>query len=181
MMKLFKKNGYEIEVSDEAMLLKPFRKLVDKDTSDGKIKSKLELDYIFMFCDPRSDFQYITDENVRSENIKQALGFSKNWKPSKDLQKAMEFYNSFVPVSALLLEDSRIAVNKLRILLKNIDLDARDEKNKPIYNLNTIPSTIKQIPDLVESLDRAERTINKEMITNNNVRGSQEKSIYEDL
>lgn len=46
-------------------------------------------------------------------------------------------------MSALLLEDTRVAVDKLRKLLREIDLDATDEKGKPKYTLNTITSTIK--------------------------------------
>lgn len=93
----------------------------------------------------------------------------------------MEFYKTFKPASALLLEDTRVAVDKLRTLLREIDLGAVDDKGKPIYTLNTITATIKQIPALVKDLNEAEAAIAKEISQSNKVRGAQEKAMYEDL
>ena len=104
----------------------------------------------------------------------------KNWKPDKIIKRAMDFYNSFKPASAGLLEDTRVAINKLRELLRNIDLTQTDDKGKPIYTLNTITATIKQIPGLVKDLDEAERTLSKDIINEAKARGSQSKALGED-
>ena len=93
----------------------------------------------------------------------------------------MDYYKSFRPTSALLLEDTRIAVDKLREALRSINLTDVDDKGRPIYTLNTIVSTIKQVPSLVKDLDDAERAIAKEIVQNDKIRGSAEKSMYEDL
>ena len=95
--------------------------------------------------------------------------------------KNSKFYKQFKPVSALLLEDTRVAVDKLRQLLRNIDLTEVDDKGKPIYTLNTVTATIKQIPSLVKDLDEAEKAIAKEIMESDKVRGAQEKSMYEDF
>ena len=93
----------------------------------------------------------------------------------------MDYYKSFRPTSALLLEDTRTAVDKLREALRSINLTDVDDKGRPIYTLNTIVSTIKQVPSLVKDLDDAERAIAKEIVQNDKIRGSAEKSMYEDL
>ena len=103
-----------------------------------------------------------------------------SWKPDKAVLDAMQFYSSFKSESALLLEDIRVAITKLREFIKTIDLSATDDKGKPIYTLNTYTATIKQIPDLITSLDEAERTIAKENIQSDKVRGSVEKAMFED-
>ena len=90
------------------------------------------------------------------------------------------FFAAFKSESALLLEDIRVAITKLREFIKTIDLSATDDKGKPIYTLNTYTATIKQIPDLITSLDEAERTIAKENIQSDKVRGSVEKAMFED-
>ena len=92
----------------------------------------------------------------------------------------MEFYNSFKSTSALLLEDTRYAVDKLRKLLREVDLSKTDDKGKPVYTLNTITATIKQVPSLVKDLDDAERAISKESIVTGKMRGQGEKTIMED-
>ncbi len=141
----------------------------------------MELGYCYFMEDPRSDYQYIVDRKERAEAVKEGEGLRQDWEPDKVVQEAMELYASFKSTSALLLEDTRIAVDKLRQLLKDIDLTQLDDKGKPIYTLNTITATIKQIPALVKDLDEAERTLAKEIAQNDKVRGAQEKAVYEDL
>ena len=180
-MKLFKYEGYKLHISEEAFVLKPFKEIWNRDKTKNKDKALQELGYIYFMCDPRSDYQYIVDEEDRAKTIKEGEGIDPKWKPDNKVIEAMKFYKTFKPVSALLLEDTRIAVDKLRQLLRNIDLTEVDDKGKPIYTLNTITATIKQIPSLVKDLDEAEKAIAKEIMESDKVRGAQEKSMYEDF
>ena len=180
-MKLFKYEGYKLHISEEAFVLKPFKEIWNRDKTKNKDKALQELGYIYFMCDPRSDYQYIIDEEDRAKAIKEGEGLDSKWKPDNKVIEAMKFYKTFKPVSALLLEDTRIAVDKLRQLLRNIDLTEVDDKGKPIYTLNTITATIKQIPSLVKDLDEAEKAIAKEIMESDKVRGAQEKSMYEDF
>ena len=180
MIRLFHYEGYNVSVDPEALLLIPFKRLWDRDKSKDKSIAQQELAYIYFMSDPRSDCQYIVDEEQRSAEITQALGMPSKWKPDTYVDAALKYYESFKPSSAGLLEDTRIAVNKLRQLLRNIDLEAVDDKGKPIYTLNTVTATIKQIPSLVKDLDEAERTLSKDIIQEAKARGSQSKSLMED-
>ena len=180
-MKLFKYEGYKITISEEALLLKPFKAIWKRDKSLNKEKALSELGFIYFFCDIRSDYQYIVDEESRMNSIKEGEGMPEDWTPDSVVLEAMQFYNKFKPTSALLLEDTRFAVDKLRKLLREIDLTQTDDKGKPIYTLNTITATIKQVPSLVKDLDEAEKSIAKEIAQSDKVRGAQSKSIYEDL
>ena len=180
-MKLFRYEGYKLHISEEAFVLKPFKELWNRDKSKNKDKALQELAYVYFMCDPRSDYQYIVDEDDRAKAIKEGEGIDSKWKPDNKVIMAMEFYKQFKPVSALLLEDTRGAVDKLRQLLRNIDLTEVDDKGKPIYTLNTVTATIKQIPSLVKDLDEAEKAIAKEIMESDKVRGAQEKSMYEDF
>lgn len=179
-MKLFKFEGYQVVISEEALLLKPFKRIWSRDKHRNKEFALQELGYIYFMCDPRSDYQYIVDEEERSKAIRKDEGISDRWKPDSVVQEGMELYKSFKTTSVLLLEDTRLAIEKLRTLLRDIDLTLTDDKGKPIYALNTITSTIKQIPALVKDLDEAERTIAKEVKESGKMRGSGEKSIMED-
>lgn len=180
-MKLFKYEGYKITISEEALLLKPFKAIWKRDKSANKEKALSELGFIYFFCDIRSDYQYIVDEEVRMASIKEGEGMPDDWTPDNIVLEAMQFYNTFKSTSALLLEDTRYAVDKLRKVLREIDITQTDDRGKPIYTLNTITATIKQVPSLVKDLDEAEKAIAKEIAQSDKVRGAQSKSIYEDL
>ena len=180
-MRLFKYEGYNLSISEEALALKPFRAIWVRDKSTSKERAITELGYVYFMEDPRSDYQYIIDRDERSKAIKEGEGLKSSWQPDGTVKEAMKLYASFKTTSALLLEDTRYAVDKLRKQLRDIDLDATDDKGKPIYTLNVITSTIKQIPGLVKDLDEAERALAKEIAQSDRVRGAQEKSIYEDM
>jgi hypothetical protein len=67
MIKLFKRDGYDVKVDPEALLLKPFKKIWDRDKSKDKNRAMQELGFIYFVCDPRSDYQYLVDIEVRKE------------------------------------------------------------------------------------------------------------------
>lgn len=180
MLKLFKYEGYKVTVSEEALLLKPFKLIWNRDRTQSKERALSELAYIYFFADPRSDFQYIVDEDDRMNAIIESEGMPDKWKPDKLVADAIEFYLKFKPVSYQLLEDTKFAINNLRHFLRNINLDERDEKGKLVYTVSTITSTIKQIPELVKSMEEAERKLAAEVIVDSRVRGGSEKSILED-
>ena len=179
-MKLFRMDGYDLRISDEALCLKPFRTLWKRDKSKGKETAMMELTYVFMMEDPRSDYQTFIDKEERDRQVRTGLGLKDSWKPDKAITEAMEFYASFKSEAALLLEDIRVAITKLREYIKTIDLNAVDDKGKPIYTLNTYTATIGQIPKLITSLDEAEKAIARDIMQNDRIRGGMEKGIYED-
>lgn len=179
-MKLFKYEGYKVVISEEAFALKVFRQIWNRDRSVNKDKAIMELGYIYFMVDPRSDYQYLVDEEERSKAIIEGEGLPNNWKPDKVVTEAMQFYSRFKPTAALLLEDTRVAVEKLRKLLRDINLEDTDDKGRPLYTLNTITATIKQVPGLAKDLDEAEKALASEMRSEGKMRGQGEKTIFED-
>lgn len=140
-----------------------------------------ELGYIYFMEDSRSDYQTYIDKDERSKQIKLGEGMPESWKPDKVVLDAMEFYAGFKSDGVLLLEDLRVMVNNLRKHLKTIDLDAMDERGKPIYNIDSYTKTVADLNKLIKSIDETEKTINKELANSDKVRGSAEKSMYEDF
>lgn len=180
-MKLFKYESYKVTISEEALQLKPFKAIWNRDKTSMKNRALTELSYVYFMCDPRSDYQYLIDGTERSNAIIESEGLPKDWKPDKLVKEAMVFYSSFKSTSALLLEDTRVAIDKIRVFLKNVDLTEVDDKGKPIYTINSITSTIKMIPQLIKDLDDAEKAITSEMREQGGkVRGQRVKSLMED-
>ena len=122
-MKLFKYEGYNLTISEEALALKPFKKIWDRDKTSTKEKAIVELAYCYFMEDPRSDYQYIIDRDDRSDAIKEGEGLKKDWKPDKDIIAAMELYASFKSTAALLLDDIRTLVDGYRSKLKDMTSD----------------------------------------------------------
>lgn len=175
MIKLFKYEGYKIVISEEAFALKPFRQIWQRDKTVNKDKAIMELGFIYFYCDPRSDYQFLVDDKERLEAIKEGEGLPPKWEPDKVLIEAMEFYKSFKPISALLLEDTRFMVNKFRTKLRELDFD-----NLEVKEFKEVTAIVKQITPLIRDLDEAEKALNSEMRNSSKMRGQGEKTIFED-
>ena len=83
-------------------------------------------------------------------------------------------------MASYLLDDTRVAIDKVRKFLKDIDLNAVDANGKPIYTISNVVTAIKQIPLLVKQLDEAERAMNKDLEAVSKMRGNAEKSLMAD-
>ena len=177
MVKLFKYEGYTVTVEPEALMLAPFKAIWQRDKSKDKSKAMQELSFIYFMEDPRSDYQYLVDEEVRASEIKKGEGLPDNWKPDKVVQRAIEFYRSFVPASAGLLEDTRFFVNSLR---KELRTRAAELNDLDMKELKSAMELIKQVPTLCTELDNAERTLARDILQEARARGSQTKALYED-
>lgn len=180
-MKLFVFEGYKLNISEEALCIKAFRDLFKRDRSQSKEKALLELGFIYFFLDPRSDYSFIVDDEERIETIIEQEGLPKNWKPDAKVLKAMEVYKDLTQTSSsLLLQDTRVSIDKARKFLRELDLRETDDKGKPKYTFNMYISAIKDIPKLVKELSEAEVAVNKEIEENGRMRANKLKSVGED-
>lgn len=175
MMKLLKYEGYKVVIEPELLILKPFKQIWTRDKTVNKDKALAEIAFIYFMTDPRSDYQYLVDDKERMEAIKEGEGLPPKWEPDRIVTEAMEFYKSFKPISALLLEDTRFMVDKYRKRLKAQEFDELE-----IKDLKEAGALIKQIPSLVKDLNEAEKALNSEMRESGRMRGQGEKTIFED-
>ena len=167
-MKLFKYESYRVVISEEAMALKPFRQLWNRDRSASKDRAVAELAYVYFMEDPASDYQYLVDRDDRS-------------KADKLVIEAMNFYSSFKTTSALILEDTRKVAENLRKALPTLDITEEDDKGRPKHTIASITKAIRELNVLVKELAETERVIAKEMAENNGrVRGQKTKTILVD-
>lgn len=175
MLKLFKYEGFEVKISEEALLLKPFKQIWLRDRTKSKSKALNELGFIYFFCDPRSDYQYHVDEEERMNAIIEGEGLPSNWTPDKVVKDAMDFYLSFKPISVALLEDMRYLTDKFRKAIKDINFKELD-----IKEFKEVTAVVKQLTSLIQGLDEAEKAVNSELRESLKMRGQGEKTIFED-
>lgn len=179
-MHLIEFKDYTITPSPEIMLIKPFRRLWNNDRSERKEKFLQQISYCYFMVDPRSTYSYITDLEERASEIIKQEGLPSDFTPSEFLQEAMEVYKKHCETtSALLLEDVRNTIDKIRKELRDFDLSAIEDKDKA-NSLRTITSIVSMIPKLVKDLSDAEKKVTQELNESGRVRGKSEKTIFDD-
>lgn len=179
-MKLVRINDYKLEVEDELLLLKPFKELYKADKTKDKSKFFDFLTIVYYTYDPRSDYNYITNEEERLKEVCASNGLSVPSYTVKELE-CIELYKQLTTtISSSLLKSTRIAIGKVQEFLENLDMYATDNNGKPIYSINTVTSAVKQIPALVKEVVEAEKMVTKEIEEVGRARGGNNKKLMED-
>ena len=171
-MNILEYSNYEIIPTQEALLIKPIRKLYNNDKSKTKDKFLQQMAVLYFYVDPRSSYSYILNDADRLDAIIKQEGLPQDFKITSDLKDAIEEYKLHcITTSSLLLQDTKIAIDKVREFLRNVDLTQTDDKGKPVYTINNITSAIKQIPQLAKDVLAAEKAVAKEIEENSRARG----------
>jgi hypothetical protein len=179
-MKLVRIINYKLEIEEELLLLKPFKELYKADKSKEKSKFFDFLTIVYYTYDPRSDYNYITNEEERLKEVCISNGLDIPKFTSKELE-CIELYKQLTTtISSALLKSTRVAIGKVQEFLENLDMYATDDKGKPLYGINTVTSAIKQIPSLVKEVLEAEKVVAKEIEESGRARGGNNKKLFED-
>ena len=180
-MKLVRIVNYKLEIEEELLLLKPFKELYKADKSKEKSKFFDFLTIVYYTYDPRSDYNYITNEKERLKEVCESNGLDIPKFNQKELD-CIELYKQLTTtISSALLKSTRIAIGKVQEFLENLDMYATDDKGKPLYGINTVTSAIKQIPSLVKEVLEAEKVVAKEIEESGRARGgNNKKALFED-
>lgn len=182
-MKLIKckEDNFTLEIEPELYTIREFAELVESRKKKEGLLIK-ELGYIYFFADLNSDFQFQASEIERNKDLIKYLDLPSGWKRDKLLNEAIEAYRYLSQTtSSKLLQAAYLAADKIKIQLETIDLNERDRNGKPIWNLKQFNDTVKGIAETVEKLDKAEKQFIKAQEENTKLRGTKNKSVYDDL
>lgn len=179
-MRLVRINNYKLEVEDELLLLKPFKELYKADKTKDKSKFFDFLTIVYYTYDPRSDYNYITNEQERLKEVCESNGLTVPSYTVKELECIDLYKQLTTTISSSLLKSTRIAIGKVQEFLENLDMYATDNNGKPIYSINTVTSAVKQIPALVKEVVEAEKMVTKEIEEAGRARGGNNKKLFED-
>ena len=177
-MKLIRYEDYQVKVADEALLIRPIRRLFNADRSERKEKFWQQRSYLFFMCSPQSTYSYILDYDERHRNIVEQEGLPEDFRPSEMLAEAMRIYKQHtITVSQKLLIDALTAADKIGKFLREIDLDAEDDKGKPKYQISNIMSALKNLEGVISTIQNLQKKVDQELEEQGKARGTQELTV----
>lgn len=155
--------------------------LHNADRTQNKDKFMNFLSIVYFTYDPRSDYSYIVDDDLRLKEVCDSNGFDVP-KFNKQELECIELYKKLTTtISAELLRSTKVAVDKVRKFLEDIDLTEVDDKGRLVYPINTVTAAIKQVPQLAKEVREAEKIVAKEIEEQGRARGGNEnKKLFED-
>lgn len=179
-MKLVRVENFQIVFDDELLLLKPFRQLYKSDKNRDKRGFMDFLTIVYFTYDPRSDYSYIVDENLRLQEVCTTNGMEVPKFNELQIQCVSLYKQLTTTISQELLRSTKKAIDKVRDFLENVDLNAKDDKGKPIYTINSVTTAIRQIPQLAKDVVDAEKAVAREIQEQGRARGGNEKTLMDD-
>ena len=177
-MKLINYEDYQIKVAEEALLVRPIRRLFNQDRTDRKEKFFQQMSYLYFMTDPRSTYSYILDYNERHRTVVEQEGLPEDFRPSELLVEAMRIYKQHtMTVSQKLLDDALVAANTVGSFLRNVDLTEVDDKGRPKYQVSQITTALKNLEGIVATIQNLQKKVEQEVVENGKARGTQEMTV----
>lgn len=176
-MKLIQVVNYELKVADEALLVRPIRKLWNQDRSAKKEKFYEQMSILFYVYSPSSNYSYITDEKERMKEVLTQEGIT-DFKPSQEFKEAVDVYKKLsITPEGKLLDRTINFVDKTGKALDGINYDDITELDKKIVAMKNGMALVALVPKLMTELSNAKKAVEKELEEQGNTRGSQELTV----
>jgi hypothetical protein len=170
-MKLFDIVAGKVVMNPTILWIPEFRDLWERDKSKYKEKAVNEISYIVFLYDFRSPYLAYS-ANDREHRIIQDCFKDSKWQPDEQIQAATKKYIELQSSPILrLLQASMDCCDKMTDYLNNVDLNLRDSYGKPIYTIKEVRDTMKDIGDIVGSLESIKEKVEKEQMERGSVRG----------
>lgn len=138
------------------------------------------LTIVYFVYDPRSDYSYITNEKERLKEVCETNGFKVDKFTGLEIECINLYKKLTTTINQSLLESAKIAIDKVKDFLENVDLYAEDDKGKPKYTINSITTALKQIPELAKNVMETEKIVTKELEETGRARGGNSKTLMDD-
>ena len=178
-MKLLDYSDFQLKVTEEALLIRPIRRLWNQDRSCQKEKFFQQLSYLWFMTDPRSSYSYILDYGERHKAIVEQEGLPADFKPSELLVEAMKIYEklTITPSQKLLNSALKAADTVSRFLEDPNILTDEDNNGKPKYQVASITKALKDVEGIVNSLQNLQKKVDSEVLESGKARGTQELTV----
>ena len=170
-MGIFDYSNFKVVLKPDAVVIPPFIDIWERDKTKGKHKATKELSYIYFICDFKSPYSIYTDEE-RPLKVQEDFIKDPEWKPDPLIKAAMDKYNEFQETYTMrFLEKARKGVDKLSAYFDEVDFHAVGEDGKPLYKATDLSRNLKDVGSIIESLDKVENQVKKEIDTKSKVKG----------
>ena len=179
-MNLFELIDHSVVISPQALGIKEFKALWDRDKKKDKRRAIGELSYVFFICDYKSVYRkYSAGE--RHNLILEDVSLPDTWEVDDKVKEAVDKYLELHYTSSMrMLDATEAACEKLRQYFETVDLTAVDDHGKPIHNAKDLRANIEAIPKIIQAMKKIREEVEKELSESSYIRGGGEIGIFED-
>lgn len=162
MNNLFELKNNQVVIQPEAFPIPEFKILWDRDKSKGKDQAYKELCYVYYFTDFKSPYNSYPEAEREKIIIKDFMRDEK-WQPDSTILDAVLKYQKFQDSPSMrMLKASRAAQEKLTKYMETGECDV---------DVKELMTVLSNIGKSIESVDKVEEKVKKELSSNEKIRG----------
>jgi len=170
MNKLFDIDRGKLVLNPTVLWVPEFKKLWTRDKKKNKDKAIAEISYVVFMYSFKSPYTAYNEEERRVKVLEDFLKEYKGWKPDKEVEAAIKKYLELQDsISLRLFRATRLALEKIEEYFREADKS----------DINTIVKNSKELGNLVQSLDKLEKQVQKEQLESSSIRGQSEAGLFE--
>jgi len=170
MKKLFDIQNGKVVLNPTTLWIPEFKALWDRDKKKNKDRAVAEISYIVFLYSYQSPYQAYSETEREKKIREDFLKDFPEWKPDDAVKDAIVKYNDLQDsVSLRLLRSTKLALETIEEYFKTANPD----------DITTIVRNAKELGNLVQSLDKLEKQVQKEQLDSGSVRGSSEVGLFE--
>lgn len=181
-MKLLKlENNNLCSITPEALGLRVFRELWERDKTKNKERAMLDLSFVYFYADWQSTFKKLRPEDKKEQLEKEV--YDNKYEMDEQVLAACTLYEEIQNEASFSLKHLESVENtaaKISTYLGTIDLSERDKQGKFVYNINQLQKTIADFPETIKKVTEMRKHVEEELTQDPNLRGGAAKSPFED-
>jgi len=174
-MNLFTIDNQKVTYSPEALTIKEFKTLWDRDSSKHKEAATEELSYVFFLSDFKSPYMSY-DKEARENKVISDVMSKKGWKADLKVKEACDKYEELQTTPSMgLLKDAECALDKIRHYFRNVDVT--DDVEGTITK--TLISNVEKLGGVIKGLSMLREMVDKEVSESKRMRGGGTQGLRE--
>lgn len=178
-MGLFNLEDSSVVVDPDVLGVPPVKKIWDRDKSKKKEKAYKELSYVYFLCDFNSPYA-VYPEHKKREVLAKDIMKDLDYVPDNDLEYLIQQYRDFYETTSMrLIRAARTACDKLSDYFEHIDFKELDDDGRPVYTAKDVAMNLAKVGDIVNSLDKLEDKVQKEIKSESKIKGGGDVGSYE--
>jgi hypothetical protein len=169
----------QIKLNPDILGIPAFGDIWKADKTKTKAKAMKEITYVFMMCDFNSPYYAYPEYRRKKEVARDILGDEES-KIETRLLEGMKKYKEFQQTPSMyLLEKTKTAIYKMADYFETIDFKQVDDTGRPVYNAKDVAANLEKVGKIIESYDKVEEKVKKEVKSESKIRGGGSEGLYE--
>jgi hypothetical protein len=169
-------------VTPEALMIKEFKAIWDRDTNKNKVNALEELSFVFWKGYYDTIYDKYSSNKEKDEAITNDVITQKGWKPDTVIDAAVDKYIEVQETfSMAFLNSAMVAAKQMKQYFETVKLEERDKNGKPVWKPQDLTGAVVKSVEIIEAIEKWKERARKELeLKDSKIRGGGIVGVFED-